>query len=207
MPKSPRTKKIRGDKILFEVALCLSIVAIAFGLGIQTVPRIIMDAVDSTAAVISSSLVELVNFDRTSASVGRLKVNPLLEQAAQAKANDMATKGYFAHNSPDGTTPWHWFAQVGYDYVYAGENLAIDFFESADVEKAWMNSPLHRANIINADFTEIGIATAKGIYNGHETTFVVQMFGKPLGGITANSSMENPSILSSTTDFVTASRK
>lgn len=208
MSRSPLLKKkSESDKILFDIALCLSIVAIAFGLGIQTIPRIIMDAVDSTAAVISSSLVDLANSDRVSASVNRLKVNPVLERAAQAKADDMASKGYFAHNSPDGTTPWHWFAVVGYEYAHAGENLAIDFFESADVEKAWMNSPLHRANILNNEFTEIGIATARGMYNGHETTFVVQMFGKPLGTTVAITSPGDPFILSSTTDFVTASRE
>ncbi|MBP6858799.1 MAG: hypothetical protein KBC33_03140 [Candidatus Pacebacteria bacterium] len=203
----PRTKKRNADKILFEIALCISIIAIGFGLGVQTLPRIVMDAVDSMAAVISSSLVELANTDRNNASIPSLRTNPVLERAAQAKADDMAAKGYFAHNSPNGTTPWHWLARAGYDYAHAGENLAIDFFESADVEKAWMNSPLHRANILNAEFTEIGIATARGMYNGHETTFVVQMFGKPLGRYTATASLEDPFITSSSPDFITASRE
>ncbi|MEK7641577.1 MAG: CAP domain-containing protein [Patescibacteria group bacterium] len=210
MPKAPsRTRKNtrKNNKLLYEVALGLSVVAVAVGLGVQSVPRIIMDAADSTAAVISSTLVDLVNIDRQAASVTQLRVSPILQKAAQAKADDMASRGYFAHNSPDGITPWHWLALAGYDYAYAGENLAVDFFDSAEVEKAWMNSPLHRANITSETFTEIGIATATGIYNGHETTFVVQMFGRPLGNSEALLSTEDPAIILSTPDFIAASRQ
>jgi hypothetical protein len=97
----------------------------------------------------------------------------------------MATKGYFSHTSPEGLSPWHWFDTVGYKFMYAGENLAINFSESTDVEQAWMNSPGHRANILNERFTEIGIATAQGTYQGQPTIFVAQMFGKPLPVYTA----------------------
>lgn len=108
-----------------------------------------------------------------------LKTNPVLVAAAQAKANDMAAKGYFAHVSPEGLDPWHWFKEAGYSFDYAGENLAIDFSDSADVERAWMNSMAHRENILNSRFSEIGIATAEGLYQGHATIFVVQEFGAP----------------------------
>lgn len=131
------------------------------------------------AAVISAVLVDLANDDRERAAIPELVVNPKLAAAAQLKANDMAQKGYFAHQTPDGYDSWHWFELVGYDYSHAGENLAVDFSESTDVEKAWMQSPTHRDNILNSKYTEIGIATAKGIYKGRETTFAVQMFGRP----------------------------
>lgn len=198
-------KKHKKNKLFYEVALGFAVVAIAFGLGIQVLPRMILDGADNFAAVISSTLVDLTNADRATASAVKLHVSPLLERTAQAKVNDMVTKGYFAHNSPEGVTPWHWFALAGYNYAYAGENLAIDFFDSADVEKAWMNSPLHRANIVNGTFTEIGIATATGTWNGHETTFVVQMFGRPYG----NSSVaqnETPTVIASSTTFTAVSR-
>jgi uncharacterized protein YkwD len=133
----------------------------------------------SLAAVISATLVDLTNTDRGVDNLGGLTVSPLLTAAAQAKANDMATKGYFAHVSPDGLNSWYWFKQAGYTFIYAGENLAVDFSDSADVETAWMNSPTHRANILDGNFTQIGIATAQGTYQGHPTTFVVQMFGTP----------------------------
>ncbi len=133
----------------------------------------------SLAAVISAVLVDLTNGDRAAHTVGGLSVNPLLTAAAQAKANDMAARGYFAHVSPDGKNSWYWFREAGYSFIYAGENLAVDFYDSGDVERAWMNSPTHRRNILDGNFTEIGIATAQGTYQGRPTTFVVQMFGTP----------------------------
>jgi len=131
------------------------------------------------AAVITSRLVSLTNSDRSDNGLGTLTVNPELTAAAQAKANDMAAKGYFAHVSPDGRTSWSWFKDAGYSFTYAGENLAVDFTDSDDVNTAWLNSPTHRANIMNGHFTEIGIATAEGEFEGHKTIFVVQMFGTP----------------------------
>lgn len=133
----------------------------------------------SLAAVISAVLVDLTNSDRAAHTVGGLTVNPLLTAAAQAKANDMATRGYFAHVSPDGKNSWYWFREAGYSFIYAGENLAVDFHDSGDVVRAWMNSPTHRRNMLDGNFTEIGIATAQGTYQGRPTTFVVQMFGTP----------------------------
>lgn len=133
----------------------------------------------SLAAVISAALVDLTNGDRSASSLGGLAWSPLLTAAAQAKAEDMATKEYFAHVSPEGKNSWYWFSQVGYTFLFAGENLAVDFSDSVDVERAWMNSPTHRANILDGHFTEIGIATAQGTFQGRPTTFVVQMFGAP----------------------------
>lgn len=133
----------------------------------------------NVAAVISGVLVDLANSDRQQDQLANLTVNPVLVAAAQAKADDMATKGYFAHTSPGGLDPWYWFKQAGYNFDYAGENLAVDFSDSGDVNTAWMNSPLHRDNILNPHYTEIGIATAEGTFEGHHTIFVVQEFGAP----------------------------
>jgi tetrahydromethanopterin S-methyltransferase subunit B len=91
----------------------------------------------------------------------------------------MAEKQYFAHQSPGGHDSWYWLGLVGYDFDYAGENLALDFTESDKVEEAWMNSPLHRDNIVNTNYREIGIATVDGTYQGRPTTYVVQFFGTP----------------------------
>jgi uncharacterized protein YkwD len=140
----------------------------------------------SFAAIFVGALISYTNEARadlihTPPGIDRtLKTSELLTQAAQLKANDMAARSYFAHNSPDGKTPWYWLEQVGYQYVYAGENLAIDFVDSKDVTEAWLASPGHRANMLNANLKEIGIATAVGMYQGRETTFVVQMFATPL---------------------------
>ncbi len=131
------------------------------------------------AAVVSAVLVDLANSDRAQNGAGTLSINPRLVEAAQSKADDMAARGYFLHNTPDGREPWSFIKAAGYDYKYAGENLAIQFSDSIEVERAWIASELHRKNILDNRFTEIGIATAYGMYQGQPTTFVVQMFGTP----------------------------
>lgn len=162
-------------KAVLAVGALIAIV----GLGTMLLQRAILENTDYLAAVISSAVVELTNIDRAQNELLSLKVNPVLERAAQLKAEDMASKGYFAHNSPEGLTPWHWFKTAGYNFVYAGENLAVRFYDSVDVVKAWMDSPGHRANILNSHFTEIGIGVAEGTFEGRPTVFVVQMFGSP----------------------------
>lgn len=127
----------------------------------------------------SSVLVSQTNRERAEDGLGTLATNPLLQAAAQAKADDMAAKSYFAHQSPDGRQPWDWIKAAGYRYHFAGENLAVNFVESSDVTQAWMNSPEHRANLLSDHYTEIGIAMAQGTYKGQAATFVVQMFGSP----------------------------
>jgi len=129
--------------------------------------------------VVSAALVDLANTDRSQEGLDALTTDPRLTAIAQAKANDMASSGYFAHTSPAGRDPWYWFAQEGYEFVYAGENLAIDFSDSGDVNRAWMSSPSHRANILDAHYTHVGIATAQGMYQGRLTVFVVQVFAAP----------------------------
>ena len=153
--------------------LCL-VIAVAF-----FVPSFKNAALDSISAIYASVLIKLTNRDRVLANVEELRVSPVLERAAQMKADDMANRGYFSHNTPEGETPWYWFDKAGYKYKYAGENLAVNFNESEDVQTAWMNSRGHFLNIINPKYTEIGIATSTGIYKGREAVFVVQMFGTP----------------------------
>ena len=64
----------------------------------------------------------------------------------------MIAKNYWAHNAPDGASPWSFFKNVGYRYLYAGENLARDFGDSASVVNAWMNSPTHRDNLLSGRY-------------------------------------------------------
>lgn len=130
-------------------------------------------------AILPSVLSQLTNEARAAQNLPALTVSPLLNEAAQAKANDMAANGYFAHVSPDGKTPWYWLQQVGYNYSYAGENLAVNFTDAQDVSNAWMNSAEHRANILQANYTEVGTGVAEGMYEGNEAIFVAQDFGNP----------------------------
>ncbi len=141
-------------------------------------------ALSPSAAVYSSAItinnvLSLTNESRAAYQVSALSLNSKLTSAAQAKADDMAAKGYFSHTSPDGHSPWWFVQQTGYSYMAAGENLAVDFTEAENVETAWMNSPGHRANILNKNYEQIGIGIASGQFQGHDTTFVVQMFATP----------------------------
>lgn len=130
-------------------------------------------------AVLPAVVTSLTNEERVAVSAPVLARSVLLDLAAQQKAEHMAAEGYFAHYSPGGISPWFWFDQAGYTYVHAGENLAVHFSDSDEVVEAWMNSPTHRANIVNSNYTEIGIGIARGTYEGYNTVFVVQMFGTP----------------------------
>src|ERR1035437_2575091 len=138
-----------------------------------------LDIFSNLAAVLPATLSALTNGEREQNKLSDLKENSLLDKAANLKAQDMATKGYFAHVSPDGKQPWYWFDKAGYDYDYAGENLAVNFTDSQDVTTAWMNSPTHRANIVKQAYTEIGSGVAEGEYEGHQSTFVVQEYANP----------------------------
>lgn len=134
---------------------------------------------DFLASVLPSALAALTNQDRAAQGVPAVTEDPVLDAAAQAAANDMAAKGYFAHISPDGKDPWYWLDQAGYRYSYAGQNLAVNFTDSSNVETAWMDSPTHRANIVKPEYTQVGFGTANGTYDGQETTFVVEYFAAP----------------------------
>ncbi len=177
MEQLHRKERAQGTQFGVGMLIGFSLVALTF-FGITRAP-LLVERVPALAAVISSVLIELTNNDRSSSGLATLTINETLTAVAQAKANDMAEKSYFAHTSPEGLTPWHWFKEKGYQFAYAGENLAVDFSESADVERAWMNSPTHRANVLGTQFTEIGIGVAQGSYQGRPTTFVVQVFGTP----------------------------
>jgi len=118
-----------------------------------------------------------LNEARTLAGLAPLAQNDRLNEAAQAKLQDMLDNNYFEHTSPSGIEPWFWFGKSRYIYTYAGENLAMDFRTAEAEQAAWMKSPTHRENILNVNFQEVGIAVRQGMINGHATTIAVQEFG------------------------------
>lgn len=128
-------------------------------------------------AITTENVFTLTNQSRSDEDLPKLKYNDVLAKAAQAKADDMLARQYFAHNTPTGETPWVFITKAGYNYIVAGENLAVDFVKAETMGDAWMNSPGHRANILNKNYEEIGIGISSGQYNDHVAIFVVQMFG------------------------------
>ena len=132
-------------------------------------------AADKNAA----DVVALANQARAAENLAPLAINGQLVKAALNKAGDMLAHDYFAHTSPQGVTPWAWFDKSGYDYKYAGENLAMGFVNLADQQQAWMNSTEHRKNILNPNFKDIGVAVVQGKIDGAETMLTVEEFGAP----------------------------
>ncbi len=131
----------------------------------------------------AQQIIDLTNAKRVQNGLGPLTYNGQLAAAAAAKAQDMFSVNYWAHNSPLGRTPWSFITGAGYRYIYAGENLARDFNDAGSVVDAWMNSPSHRENILDANFKEIGVAVASGKLTGVDGILVVQMFGTPVAAV------------------------
>lgn len=129
--------------------------------------------------VSQDDLYVLTNETRASNGVGKLQASSKLEAVAQLKLADMFQNNYFAHTSPVGIEPWHWFDKANYAYRMAGENLAMNFMSSSEVLNAWLNSESHRKNLLLNEFQETGIAVGSGIINGQQTIVVVQEFGMP----------------------------
>lgn len=140
----------------------------------------------------TSQVLEATNRKRLLHGLRPLSLNPLLTQAAKEKANHMFAIDYWAHIGPEGTTPWKFIKQTGYQYSVAGENLARDFDITQTMVEAWMDSPTHKANIIHPKYQDTGIAVVNGKLDGVETTLVVQMFGMP--ATTLSSAEATPSI-------------
>lgn len=118
----------------------------------------------------AQQIIDEVNFQRAIRGIPPLKQNKTLDRIAQKKADDMLVNKYFAHKSPKGVSLKHLFERERYNYSAGGENLAKGYTVD-EVVKAWMQSQPHKKNIVNKDFTEIGI----GITEIH----FVQTFGKP----------------------------
>lgn len=133
----------------------------------------------------SSALLGQTNTNRASEHEAELTISPQLSAAAQAKANDMAQNDYWSHNSPSGKTPWTFIEASGYQYQAAGENLAYGFTNANDTIIGWMNSPEHRANIMNADYQNVGFGVAQASnYQGKgPQTIVVAEYGQPVAAV------------------------
>lgn len=125
----------------------------------------------------SQQLLVLTNEKRQENGVAPLSLNDSLNQAASNKAADMFSKNYWAHNAPDGTTPWVFIKGAGYNYIYAGENLARGFNNASEVVNAWMASPEHKKNMLSANYQNVGFAVATGNLSGEDTVLIVEMFG------------------------------
>lgn len=163
-------KFLESDTLLNCVVFILIVKVIFVALPINFPKNIFF------ADITKVALENMANQTRQAAGLQPLQKNAELGKAAQMKAENMLAENYFAHTSPSGISPWHWFLKSGYNYKYAGENLAIGFFESQEVFSAWLNSPSHKANILNPNYKEVGTAVISG-FGENKAVVVVQEFG------------------------------
>lgn len=185
----PHPKNNYKAKILHPSFLTLIIAIFLFSqASLNLVMGIRPDVLGYSSEITPEKIIELTNQERVNADLHSLKVDPLLNQAAQTKGADMIALDYWAHNSPRGVTPWVFITDAGYYYLYAGENLARDFAAPEAVVSAWMASSTHRDNILNPNYQDIGVAIIDGFFQGHETTLVVQLFGKKMASASKESS-------------------
>lgn len=136
----------------------------------------------------SAALLQQTNLQRRDHKESALTMNEKLSQAAQAKANDMAARDYWSHDTPDGKQPWDFVRQSGYPYYQVGENLAYGFSGSRETVIAWLNSPEHRQNVLG-DYRDVGfgIASAPSFQGKENQVIVVAMYGTPESIVTAQS--------------------
>ena len=125
---------------------------------------------DTAVTDFESEVIRLVNEIRVSNGLGTLKSNWQLSRVARYKSQDMHDKKYFSHQSPTYGSPFEMMKSFNISYRTAGENIAKGYTTPQAVVNGWMNSPGHRANILNASFTEIGVGY---VADGHYWT---QMF-------------------------------
>ncbi len=144
-------------------------------------PLMFLENRGTPADLATNAILEATNQQRIELGLSPLKEDSLLEKSAEVKVRDMFLRKYFEHTSPSGETLTDLMNNVGYSYIVAGENLALgDFKSEEEVVDAWMESPGHRANILNKEYTDIGIYSMHGMYQGHRVTMVVQHFGKSI---------------------------
>ncbi|MFG2986527.1 CAP domain-containing protein [Streptomyces sp. NPDC048258] len=122
-----------------------------------------------------SAVLALVNKERAAAGCGPLAVNAKLSAAARGYSDTMARSGVMSHTGPDGSTMTTRVEAAGYGWSRLGENIARGQADADAVMNAWMNSPGHKANILNCAFREIGI----GVHKGDGGPWWTQNFGTP----------------------------
>jgi uncharacterized YkwD family protein/spore coat assembly protein SafA len=134
--------------------------------------KVTIPSFDATKSI-ESQVVQLTNQERAKYGLRALTQDWELSRVARYKSMDMRDKNYFSHTSPTYGSPFTMMKNFGISYRSAAENIAAGQTTAQEVVKAWMNSPGHRANILNGGYTYIGVGYAKGGSHRHYWT---QMF-------------------------------
>src|SRR5215212_590571 len=150
----------------------------------KTLFAILLFAATSAFAsdITRDAVIAQMNEYRAQAGLTPLHEDSRLELAAEDRMRDMEDLGYWAHQAPDGRSPFLWLAQRSYAFSFAGENLARGFETNEVLVSSWMESEGHRANIMSPFFQDCGIAIIDGAVTGRETgKSVVVLFARARG--------------------------
>ena len=161
--------------------ILLILLTLAAGACSESSPGTDTSAPSSPSTVnseVALAIANLTNVERNRAGLAALAVNARLNMAAQLQADQLASMQILEHEVPNGPypTPPDRLAAAGYQWQAYGENLASGYRTAAEAMNGWINSPGHRANIVNGSFTEIGTAYAT---DAAGRPYYVQVFGRP----------------------------
>lgn len=170
-------KRVIGYSAFFVL---IKIALIGYAVGLPFAAYTAPDILTAQA----NKILALTNDHRKMNGLTELVRADALDRSASARTLDMANKGYFSHNGPEGHTFAYFMKMTDGRYVTGGENLAEGFQTAEEIVDAWEKSPTHEANLIDPNFKESGVGISEGEYNGHPTIFVTEHFGVPLSVIT-----------------------
>lgn len=168
-------------KVYWPYLPLILVMSLALWLSYPAVSRSQRGVLSYSNNINNAALLEASNQQRQSNQKPALANNPLLTKAAQAKADDMATRNYWSHNTPDGQAPWIFVEATGYQFQSLAENLAYGFDDSSETIKGWLNSPSHRDKLLSNDYQEVGfgIAESQNYLGKGPETIIVAMYGTP----------------------------
>jgi hypothetical protein len=163
-PKGVSSKNF--EKVHWPYIPLVLLISLFLAFGVPS-GRLAVAAKNPTGKVLSyatsmsvSGLLTATNSERANNNVATLSLNSKLDAAAQAKAEDMAARNYWSHNTPEGNPPWVFVTAQGYQYQKLGENLATGFSDEQSTISGWMASPPHRENLLDPAFSEVGFGYA-----------------------------------------------
>lgn len=168
-------KKVQFNHIRNALFLVLALSIFLFNVTFKTN----LNAVGSDIVINAENLFRKHNQVRTDMGINTLSFSTTLSNSATLKAKAMVAADCWSHYCPNGKSPWDFFDEAGYVYIFAGENLAEGFYNVNTLMDTWMNSPTHRSNIVNENYNEIGFGIVGGQYqNNDNNLLIVVHFGK-----------------------------
>jgi uncharacterized protein YkwD len=180
--KPPRSAGKKQQDWITSLRITLLVILIAtlgFLLGRLSIFQAQDRVLGASTTLDVNTIIELLNLERAKYGLSAITINEQLTTAAYKKGEDMIASNYWAHVGPSGTEPWLFIQNENYSYQSAGENLARDYKTETDLIAAWMASPTHRTNILNGNFSELGISVLDGVIDGKPILLVVNFFAQP----------------------------